>query len=76
MCLHYIAGVTILPYIFFVFFRYEAMWDAIYNLSLAEDSIHPEKYVVSDMPAIRDFPARHPNKPLAVVAHEDSKHEL
>ena len=38
------------------------MYSALYELSVAEDSIWPEKYIVNDYPQIRDFPAQHPNK--------------
>ena len=46
------------------------MWDAMYNLVAAEDSIRPEKYVVDGKPAIRDFPATHVNQPTVVTAAE------
>ena len=38
------------------------MYDALYELAVAEDNIWPEKYRVEGYPPIRDFPAQHPNK--------------
>lgn len=40
------------------------MYSALYELSVAEDNIWPEKYVVreGEYPRIRDFPAQHPNR--------------
>ena len=54
-------------------FRYEAMWDALYNLLVAEDSIQPEKYVVNGYPSLRNFPATHVNKPSVLTALEKSE---
>ena len=52
------------------------MWDAIYNLSIADESIYPEKYVVEGLPPIRDFPASHPNKRPAAAASDTATAEL
>ena len=49
------------------------MYDSLYNLCLAEDSIHPEKYVVNDYPPMNAFPAQHPNRALQF---DDVKDEL
>lgn len=38
------------------------MFDALYNLVTAEDSIWPEKYEVEGYPPIAQFPAVHPNR--------------
>ena len=38
------------------------MYSALYELSVAEDSIWPEKYIIEGYPPVRDFPAQHPNK--------------
>lgn len=38
------------------------MYDSLYNLCLAEDSIRPEKYIVEDYPPMNAFPAQHPNR--------------
>ena len=40
------------------------MYDSLYNLCLAEESIHPEKYIVKDYPPMNAFPAQHPNRVL------------
>lgn len=34
----------------------------MYNLSMADDSISPEKFVVDGYPAVSAFPKTHPNK--------------
>ena len=46
------------------------MYDALYNLALAEDSIRPEKYQVEGYPAITAFPAVHPNRPITQLKDE------
>ena len=38
------------------------MYDSLYNLSMAEDSIDPLKYRVEGYPPIHSFPANHPNR--------------
>ena len=50
------------------------MWDAMYNLLVAEDSISPEKYVVEGYPTIKDFPPAHANSPKVATSVE--KEEL
>ena len=45
-------------------FRFDKVYDTLYNLCLAEDSIRPEKYVVNDYPPMNAFPAQHPNRVL------------
>ena len=43
--------------------RFYRLYDAMHNLSMAEDSVWPEKYEVGDtMPSISAFPPEHPNK--------------
>ena len=44
--------------------RFEKVYDTLYNLCLAEDSIRPEKYIVEDYPPMNAFPAKHPNRAL------------
>ena len=55
--------------------RAKKMYAALYELSVADDNIWPEKYLVEDYPRIRDFPAQHPNKGPSVQAGE-KKDEL
>lgn len=43
-------------------FRFHKVYDSLYNLCLAEDSIYPEKYIVNDYPPMNAFPAQHPNR--------------
>ena len=38
------------------------MYDALYAIALAEDSIWPEKYRVEGYPTILEFPSQHPNR--------------
>lgn len=47
-------------------YRAEKMYTALYELSIAEDNIWPEKYILDEeeYPRIRDFPALHPNRKL------------
>ena len=40
------------------------MYDSLYNICIAEDSIHPEKYTVDGHPPMNGFPANHPNRGL------------
>ena len=51
------------------------MYAALYELSVADDNIWPEKYLVEDYPRIRDFPAQHPNKRPS-LQDEKKKDEL
>lgn len=44
--------------------RFDKVYDSLYNLCVAEDSIYPEKYVVNDFPPMNAFPANHPNRIL------------
>ena len=53
------------PFVFLNSHRYRVMYDSLYNLVVAEDSISPEKYHIEAYPAIIDFPAIHPNRPTA-----------
>ena len=48
----------------FILFRFDKVYDSLYNLCLAEDSIRPEKYIVNDYPPMNAFPAQHPNRVL------------
>ena len=50
------------------------MYTAMLNMALAEDTIHPGKYWVTDYPAFRDFPREHPNK--AQIQNLAQKEEL
>lgn len=43
-------------------YRTHNMYEALYALALAEDSIWPEKYRVEGYPNIFDFPSQHPNR--------------
>lgn len=44
----------------------------MYNLSLAEDSIWPEKYQVGDTsPPLHAFPLEHPNKNVEYRVKEE-----
>ena len=43
--------------------RYTAMYDALYSLEMADESIYPEKFQVEGFPAIRDFPYYKLNRP-------------
>ena len=49
-----------------ILYRAEKMYTALYELSVAEDNIWPEKYILAEgeYPRIRDFPAQHPNRKL------------
>ncbi len=40
------------------------MYDALYNLSVAKDSILPEKYILEGLPPVCKFPKDHPNRPI------------
>jgi hypothetical protein len=40
----------------------ELMFDALYNLAVADDIISPDKYEVKGRPAIHSFPLVHPNR--------------
>ena len=40
------------------------MYDSLYNICIAEDSIRPEKYAVDGHPPMNGFPANHPNRGL------------
>jgi len=42
--------------------RYHAVYDSLYNLAMAEDSINPEKYRVEGYPPMHAFPEFHPNR--------------
>ena len=42
--------------------RFDKVYDSLYNLCLAENSIRPEKYLVEGYPAMNTFPAEHPNR--------------
>lgn len=46
------------------YFRFDKVYDSLYNLCLAEDSIRPEKYIVNDYPPMNAFPVQHPNRVL------------
>ena len=52
-------------------YRFNKVYDSLYNLCLAEDSIHPEKYIVSDYPPMNAFPAQHPNRVLQFDTPKD-----
>lgn len=54
-------------------FRLHQVYDSLYNICLAEDSIRPEKYAVEGLPPIHAFPARHPNR---ATVHITQKEEL
>ena len=57
--------------------RFDKVYDSLYNLCLAENSIRPEKYFVEGYPAMNAFPAEHPNKALALHVHNlNQKDEL
>lgn len=45
-----------------MFDRFHDVYDYMYNLSMAEESIYPEKYSVEGYPAVREFPKLHPNR--------------
>ena len=47
-----------------IFHRFHKVYDSLYNLCLADDSIYPEKYIVNDYPPMNAFPAQHPNRVL------------
>ncbi len=42
--------------------RFTPMYDAMYNMALAEDNIWPEKYKVEGSPTLHQFPREHPNR--------------
>ena len=55
-------------------YRFHSMYTAMLNMALAEDTIRPEKYQVTDYVAFRHFPREHPNK--AQIQHLVQKDEL
>lgn len=52
------SGITLL------FCRFDKVYDSLYNICIAEDSICPEKYAVDGYPPMNGFPANHPNRGL------------
>ena len=40
------------------------MYDSLYNICNAENSIRPEKYAIDGYPPMNGFPAYHPNRGL------------
>ena len=44
--------------------RFDKVYDSLYNICIAEDSIRPEKYTVDGHPPMNGFPANHPNRGL------------
>ena len=48
----------------------------MYNLAVAEDTVTPQKFKVRDYPAIRDFPAKHPNRKGAGLENGRAADEL
>ena len=47
------------------------MYHALHRLSLAEDSIWPEKYVVDNTPPMHAFPPDHPHKDEFAIEKEE-----
>ena len=52
------------------------MYATLYELSIADDNLWPEKFMVEDYPRIRDFPAQHPNKRASLQEGREGKDEL
>ena len=50
------------PHLLHALCRTYNMYDALYALALAEDTIWPEKYRVEGNPPMNEFPSSHPNK--------------
>ena len=38
------------------------MFDALYNLAVADDTISPDKFKVEGRPPLHNFPPHHPNQ--------------
>lgn len=47
--------------------RFDKVYDSLYNICIAEDSIRPEKYAIDGYPPMNGFPAHHPNRGLQLI---------
>lgn len=56
--------------------RFDKVYDSLYNICVAEDSIRPEKYAVNGYPPMKGFPAYHPNMGLLNTETAAVKDEL